>query len=178
MPIIRITIGSFVGTWNRHRIRAQPKRPWVVAGKPIVLYNNSTQDLKQLADPILLETLRQDTADWDADEYLPPDTLVWCMHQLEDIGFNPLNPPPRDDPAQPYKLIYIELRRRAILHEQSGRYFTNSIHLREANTYMDNQVIHQSCKSARGQHRAIGRTGKKGDHEIRIQCIIQCHFYR
>lgn len=121
MPILRSTINSYVGTWNRHRIRKQPKRPWVVTGKPIVLYNNpSRQDLKQLADPTLLETLRQDTANWDADEYLPPDTLVWCMHQLEEMGFSPLNPPPRDDPAQPYKSVYLELRQRAILHGQSG----------------------------------------------------------
>jgi hypothetical protein len=42
------------------------------------------------------------------------------MHQQDEIGFNPLNPPPRDDFAQPNKSIYIELRQRAILHRQSG----------------------------------------------------------
>lgn len=42
------------------------------------------------------------------------------MHQLAEIGFDPLNPPPRDDSAQPYKTIYLELRQRAILHIQSG----------------------------------------------------------
>lgn len=42
------------------------------------------------------------------------------MHQLEDMGFNLLNPPPRDDSAQPYKSIYLELRQRAILHTQLG----------------------------------------------------------
>ncbi|KAJ5652979.1 hypothetical protein N7507_010405, partial [Penicillium longicatenatum] len=110
MPILRSNIDSYVRTWNRHRIRKQPKRPWVVAGKPIVLYNNARQHIKQLADPTLFETLRQDVANWDVDEYLPLDTLGWCIHQLEEIEFNPLNPPPRDDPAQPYKSIYLELR--------------------------------------------------------------------
>ena len=120
MPILRSTISSYVGTWNRHRIRKQPKHPWVVAGKPIVLYYQSRQDQKQYADPALLRILQQDTANWDADEYLPHETLNWCMQQLQEIGFNPLNPPPRDDSAQPYKSIYLELRQRAILHEQSG----------------------------------------------------------
>jgi hypothetical protein len=36
------------------------------------------------------------------------------------MGFDPCNPPPRDDFAQPYRAVYLELRRRAILHMQSG----------------------------------------------------------
>lgn len=110
-----------VETWNRHTIRKQPKRPWVAYGKPIFLYQHSSkEDLKQLADPALLQTLQQDVANWDADEYIPIETLVWCNQQLQEIGFNPLNPPPRNDSAQPYKSVYLELRQRAILHTQSG----------------------------------------------------------
>ncbi|KAJ5460980.1 uncharacterized protein N7458_002532 [Penicillium daleae] len=115
MPTVRSSISSYVETWNRHTIRKQPKRPWVAYGKPIFLYQHSSrQDVQQLADPALLQTLQQDVANWDADEYLPIETL------LQEIGFDPLNPPPRDDSAQPYKSVYLELRQRAILHTQSG----------------------------------------------------------
>lgn len=84
MPIMRLSTSSYAGTWDRHKIRKQPKRPWVAAGKPIFLYQQSSrQDLKQLADPTLLETLQQDVANWDADEYLPSETPVWCNLQLQ-----------------------------------------------------------------------------------------------
>jgi hypothetical protein len=59
-------------------------------------------------------------AGWDADEYLPHETLVWCTQQLQQMNFDPLDPPPRDDFTQPYKSVYIELRQRASLHIQSG----------------------------------------------------------
>jgi hypothetical protein len=122
MPILRSSADSYVKTWNRHKIRKQPKRPWVVTGKPIVLYHQHTsrQDLKIPADPTLMQALQEDIARWDEDEYLPHDTLAWCIQQLQQIGFDPSNPPPRDDFAQPYKSVYIELRQRAILHVQSG----------------------------------------------------------
>jgi hypothetical protein len=84
MPTLRSCADSYVKTWNRHKIRKQPKRPWVVAGKPIVLYYQhiSRQDHKIPADPTLMQALREDIARWDEDEYLPHDTLAWCIQQL------------------------------------------------------------------------------------------------
>jgi hypothetical protein len=121
MPTLRSCADAYVKTWNRHKIRKQPKHPWAVTGKPILNYQHSNRpDLKQAADPTLLQALQEDVAGWDADEYLPYETLVWCTQQLQQIGFNPLEPPPRDDFTQPYKSVYIELRQRAILHTQSG----------------------------------------------------------
>lgn len=56
----------------------------------------------------------------DADEYLPRETLAWCIQQLQEMGFDSYNPPPREDFAQPYKAVYLELRQRALLHVQLG----------------------------------------------------------
>jgi len=44
------------------------------------------------------------------------------------MGFNPSNPPPRYDFAQPHRAEYPELRQRAILHM-----FINSSNLRATN---------------------------------------------
>lgn len=90
MPTLRSCADAYVKTWNRHKIRKQPKHPWAVTGKPIFNYQHSIKpDLKQAADPTLLQVLQEDLAGWDADEYLPHETLVWCTQQLQQIGFNP-----------------------------------------------------------------------------------------
>lgn len=121
MPIIRSCVNAYVRTWNRHKIRKQKERPWVVDGIPIYLYQYSDrQDFKQQADPALIQAFQHEVAGWDADEYLPRETLVWCRQQLQQIGFNPSDPPPRHDFAQPHRAEYLELRQRAILHVQSG----------------------------------------------------------
>jgi hypothetical protein len=61
MPTIRSCADAYVKTWNRHKIRKQPKRPWVVDGKPIFNYQHSARlDLKQAADPTLLQVLQED----------------------------------------------------------------------------------------------------------------------
>ncbi|KAJ5454040.1 uncharacterized protein N7458_004996 [Penicillium daleae] len=112
MPTLRRVIGEYAKTWNIHNIRKQKSRPNARA-----------------VDQMLLRELQEDVRDWDKDEYLPPDVLAWCHQQLQEIGaelygpgngFNPDNPPSRvpEEVSQPYRVEYLELRRRALLYDQ------------------------------------------------------------
>jgi hypothetical protein len=73
-----------------------------------------------LVNPRVVGVSQQNTANWDADEDLPQETLVLSIHQLGNMGFSPLNPPPRDDSAQSSKSIYLELRQRTMSHWKIG----------------------------------------------------------
>lgn len=121
-----------------HPIRAQPNRPSVVSGKPVMNYfypqanqeaQPNVEDHKQQVDQQLLQRLQADVSEWDPSEFLPPATFTWCYHQLQEIGreltgesFNPEDPLTqlRGDRYQPFRVVYEELRRRAIGHFQSG----------------------------------------------------------
>ncbi|KAJ5454057.1 uncharacterized protein N7458_005013 [Penicillium daleae] len=130
MPTLRRVIGEYAKTWNIHNIRKQKSRPNAVTGKPFMNYFNASKpDYQRAVDQMLLRELQEDVRDWDKDEYLPPDVLAWCHQQLQEIGaelygpgngFNPDNPPSRvpEEVSQPYRVEYLELRRRALLHDQ------------------------------------------------------------
>lgn len=88
MPIIRLAIHQFTDVWNRHKIRKQRKRPWVVPGRPQDLYDDH-EGVPDFAVPIpngAADTFMEQTADWDPDEYLPEATLRWCRIALEGHG--------------------------------------------------------------------------------------------
>jgi hypothetical protein len=73
------------------------------------------KDFKKGVDPVILSGLHQGVfGDWDADEYLPANTLQWCYTQLQQLPlpFDPLRPPPRDDFDYPYLTVYLWLRQR------------------------------------------------------------------
>lgn len=134
MPTLRRVIGEYAKTWNIHNIRKQKSRPNAVTGKPFMNYFNASKpDYQRAVDPMLLHELQEDVRDWDKDEYLPPDVLAWCHQQLQEIGaelygpgngFNPEDPPSRvpAEVSQPYRVEYLELRRRALLHDQLDEY--------------------------------------------------------
>lgn len=103
MPILRTRIHSYINIWNIHSIRAQPNRPNVVPGKPIMNYHSPTdaEDHKEQFDQQLLPRLQADVSEWNPSEFLPPATFTWCYHQLQEIGrqltgtnegFNPEDP--------------------------------------------------------------------------------------
>ncbi|KAJ5449521.1 uncharacterized protein N7458_005970 [Penicillium daleae] len=134
MPTLRRVIGEYAKTWNIHNIRKQKSRPNAVTGKPFMNYFNASKpDYQRAVDQMLLRELQEDVRDWDKDEYLPPDVLAWCHQQLQEIGaelygpgngFNPDNSPSRvpEEVSQPYRVEYLELRRRALLHDQLDKH--------------------------------------------------------
>ncbi|KAJ5612056.1 hypothetical protein N7510_005250 [Penicillium lagena] len=122
MPLVRSSIKEFVETWNTHRIRRQKNRPDSVPGKPWMLFHHpQVQDFNKGVDPVVLSGLHEGVVgDWDADEYLPAETLQWCRTQLYQLGFDPLQPPARESYAQPYTHVYLELRQLVTNHIESG----------------------------------------------------------
>lgn len=63
---------SFVRTWNIHRIRKQPKRPNVVAGKPVVLYHYPPKEVSNYGLSVPKERL----------ELLKNDVREWSMYEI------------------------------------------------------------------------------------------------
>lgn len=127
MPVIRAHVKSFVDTWNVHGIRKQANRPTSVKGNPWFNWKHPTEGIRNYkceVDPELLRVLQRDVAQLNADDYLPCDTLDWCHTQLtgEDLQFNPKLPPRKrnDERTTPHYTIYVELRRRAWSHYNSG----------------------------------------------------------
>ncbi|KAL4864173.1 hypothetical protein BDV12DRAFT_205896 [Aspergillus spectabilis] len=125
MPVLRIEITSFVRLWNNHSIRKQPNRPYLVSGKPYINYNRPEAGIHNHGiqfDWDLFKKLHRDVQDWDADEYLPADTYNWTSVQLQELGFDPQNPPDNagGDIYMPFRMIYLELRARIQAHISGG----------------------------------------------------------
>jgi len=73
IPLLRTEMQSFTRTWNSHRIRKQPNRPNVVAGKPYVLYHHTSEHVRNYGlsvDMEQLKRLQNDVRDWG--EFLSP----------------------------------------------------------------------------------------------------------
>lgn len=93
MPILRKASSDFVETWNCHRIRKQPNRPYLTPGIPYVLYNYPERTggvqsgFTVPEDSPTLNAIQDDLMGLDLDEYLPPTTLQWCGDVLEAAGF-------------------------------------------------------------------------------------------
>ncbi|KAJ5745071.1 hypothetical protein N7520_004675 [Penicillium odoratum] len=128
MPLIRRHVSEYIKDHNSFPIRPQKNRLGCVTGIPLVNYDFPPPG-KQYKCEVSEETyqiLYENVAPWDPIEYLPPATLAWCSTQLNDIipgGFDPENPPlyrPGDNPLQPYRSVYEQLRIRALDHEDSG----------------------------------------------------------
>lgn len=137
MPSVRDTIKEYVLTWNQHDICKMNNRPNSISGKPFLNYyypnyhggrtttgDHTTQaysihDYRCPVNTEMRDCLYEDVNDWNPEEYLPQDTLAWCTTQMQDLGFDANNPPPRDCPV-PYLGIYIHLRLRAIHHTSMG----------------------------------------------------------
>ena len=68
IPLIRKEVQYYVNLWNAHAIRNQRKRPNVVAGKPIILYNypqlSGGVQCGIPADPAYVEEIRDEVAGW------------------------------------------------------------------------------------------------------------------
>lgn len=118
MPTIRNEFAHFVELWNNHRIRSQPRRPHVIAGRPYQLFHlpeDDRQDFRVPVDPSTLayikEILQQDT--FDIDEYLPSATMQFCNQALTSLGGLP-EWKCEGERAQPWLEQYIALR--DILH--------------------------------------------------------------
>lgn len=129
VPIIRHYLAEFVHTWNHHRIRKQPKRPYVNAGIPWLLYNHPERSggvesgFPTPQNSPTLEALNQDLQGLDIDEYLPAETLRWCEDSLAAHGF-----PRKVDGAavdadnnRIHKLAFFALRDHARAHVARGR---------------------------------------------------------
>jgi hypothetical protein len=87
-------------------------------------YYPQAKDFKKGIDPVILSGLHEGVVgDWDADEYLPTNTLQWSHTQIQQLPFpfDPLRPPPRDDFDYPYLTVYLWLRQRTTDHIDSGR---------------------------------------------------------
>lgn len=93
VPIIRHALSEFVHVWNNHKIRKQPKRPYLVSGIPYLLYNYPERtDGEQCGfvipqDSPMLRDLQESLAGLDLDEYLPEQTLEWCRRTVERLGY-------------------------------------------------------------------------------------------
>ena len=60
MPVLRLEIARYIEIWNNYIIRKQPKRPFVVTGKPYINYYFPGKGIKNFGykpDPQLLEHL-------------------------------------------------------------------------------------------------------------------------
>lgn len=95
MPIVRKEVYEFADLWNVHKIRPQKNRPSIVTGKPVVLYfmppNDELDFGKIIPDNCpKLQELRKDVESYDLDEYIPQDTMQFCLKALEEAGI-PLN---------------------------------------------------------------------------------------
>ena len=96
-PILRRTLFEFVSLWNRHRIRSQGNRGYLIPGKPKMLYQCPEMSggrecgIVPPADALDEYLARQDLQDFDSDEYLPPRTLEWCTESLARVGLNGLD---------------------------------------------------------------------------------------
>jgi hypothetical protein len=124
MPTLRSHIKSYVQTWNMHNIRKQADHPERAPGKPYMNYHHPPKGVENFglpADAPTLQAMQQNHADYDIEEYLPPDTLRWCQAQLQQLGFDPQKPPARlPGDLQPFRSVYLALRERAWHHEKSG----------------------------------------------------------
>lgn len=93
MPILRNALSQFVHVWNNHRIRKQPRRPYLTPGIPFLLYHypehtgGVESGFTVPEDSPTLQSIQNDLEDLDLDEYLPPNTLRWCGDELERRGF-------------------------------------------------------------------------------------------
>lgn len=124
MPTLRSRIKSYVQTWNIHNIRKQADHPERAPGKPYMNYHHPPKGVENYglpADVPTLQAMQQRSAEYDTEEYLPPDTLRWCEAQLQELGFDPHKPPARlPGDLQPFRSVYLALRERAWQHERSG----------------------------------------------------------
>ncbi|KAJ6168622.1 hypothetical protein N7497_001465 [Penicillium chrysogenum] len=124
MPTLRSHIKSYVQTWNMHNIRKQADHPERAPGKPYMNYHHPPKGVENFglpADVPMLQSMQQNHADYDTEQYLPPDTLHWCEMQLQQLGFDPHKPPARlPGDLQPFRSVYLALRERAWHHERSG----------------------------------------------------------
>jgi hypothetical protein len=82
IPILRSALADFVNNvWNNHRIRKQPKRPYLVSGIPYVLYHYPERTggvdcgLPIPKDSPTIARLQGELIGLDLNEYLPPATF-------------------------------------------------------------------------------------------------------
>jgi hypothetical protein len=128
LPILRRALSKFVHLWNDHKIRKQPKRPYLQSGIPYLLYNypertGSTQSGFEVPqDSPTMQSIQDDIRDLDLDEYLPPATLGWCNNQLQRLGFNSEidGSAVNDNGDRSHKLAFIALRDAARHYALSG----------------------------------------------------------
>jgi hypothetical protein len=118
MPILR----------NDHKIRKQPKRPYLQSGIPYLLYNypertGGTQSGFEVPqDSPTMQSIQDDIRDLDLDEYLLPATLDWGNNQLQHLGFNSEidGSAVNDNGDRSHKLAFIALRDAARHYALSG----------------------------------------------------------
>jgi hypothetical protein len=128
MPILRRALSQFVHLWNNHKIRKQPKRPYLQSGIPYLLYNypertGGTQSGFEVPqDSPTMQSIQDDIRDLDLDEYLLPATLDWGNNQLQHLGFNSEidGSAVNDNGDRLHKLAFIALRDTARHHALSG----------------------------------------------------------
>lgn len=120
MERIRYDLQTFVRYWNSHRIRAQPRRSHVVAGKPWALYQGS--DPSQSFDcrvSLVMSTWEQvrailDTDPYDPNVYLLQEMMILCNIMMSD--FVSVVPNAVD---RPLKQEYLFLSRRLRVYDRS-----------------------------------------------------------
>ncbi|KAE8378784.1 hypothetical protein BDV26DRAFT_291905 [Aspergillus bertholletiae] len=122
MPILRKDIHGFSQLWNVHSIRRQANRPNSVSGKPVILFNWPPEGVGNYGvkpDPELITQFKQDTTQWDIEEYLPSTTMNWCTDQLKQLGAPKgiVSSSARyPDGSQVHPKIYLQLRDRIKTH--------------------------------------------------------------
>lgn len=124
MPVLRDHIESYVHTWNVHNIRKQADHPERAPGKPYMNYHHPPKNVDNFGLPVdapTLQAMQHHHSGFNTDDYLPPDTMRWCEAQLQELGFDPHNPPARlPGDTQPFRSVYLALRERAWKHERLG----------------------------------------------------------
>jgi len=86
MPILRRALACWVSQWNRHRIRRQHNRPYVVPGQPWKLYHYPPQFVTDYRQPVRDEYLTGFKQDLNGlGKFASPLTAIivsplFCLH--------------------------------------------------------------------------------------------------
>ncbi|KAE8553419.1 hypothetical protein EYB25_004801 [Talaromyces marneffei] len=120
-----VRIESWWETWNYHKIRKQPKRPYLPVGKPFINYYHPpdlVSDYSISVDQELLKALQKEVQQFNPDQYLPDETNTWVSQQLSELEFDPtaFQNSNYHDRFAPYHTTYMELRRRVQNHINLG----------------------------------------------------------
>ena len=76
IPILRDALSCWAEQWNRHRIRRQANRPYVIPGQPIILWQYPEEGVENYRQPVAteqLEDFRQDLEGYG---------MQYCQFQL------------------------------------------------------------------------------------------------